>query len=364
MPSPALPSPAQWLPASASQASPAPHVGSGQAPVAAGLAAFGSPDAVALLLENKRSASTRRAYASDLRLFALFLASCDPWSQSAGLASDTAAESGDVERFLQLSAPQIACVLAAWKGAMLRASLSEATINRRLATVRSLLKLAFRLGLSACDGRGLIEGERSRPYRDTRGISLGQLRRLLPLPLHLHGAGSVHGLRDAALLRLLCENVLRRGEAHALDVSDFEPSTLSLLVLGKGAGTQKQRVTLSAATVQVLAEYLEAAGHRRGALFRCLDHRPDKRNGRLTTNGIYKIVRAYGTHIGADSLAPHQLRHAGITAALDATGGDVRRVQKLSRHKNIATLMIYDDSRQNFQSEVTNLLSDLMQPGD
>jgi len=315
-----------------------------------------------MLLESKRSASTRRAYEGDLRCFARFLASCDHGSQGLDGAVHQLVDGERIARFLVLGVPEMARALALWKGAMLRAGLSEATVNRRLSAVRSLLKVAFRLGLSACDGRSVVEGERSRPYRDTRGITLGQMRALLQQPFLLHGALTVHGLRDAALLRLLCENVLRRGEAHLLDVADFEPDTRSLLILGKGAGTQKQRATLSPATVQVLADYLQAAGHRRGALFRCLDHRPDKRNGRLSTNGIYKIVRAYGAGIGVEKLAPHKLRHAGITAALDATGGDVRRVQKLSRHASIATLMIYDDSRRDSQGEVTNLLSDLMRP--
>lgn len=312
-----------------------------------------------MLLQSKRSASTRRAYAGDLRFFALFLTACDHGSHAAA-PSDQLSDGECIGRFLQLSAPQIARVLARWKAEMMRASLSEATINRRLAAVRSLLKMAFRLGLSLCDGRNVVDGERSRPYRDTRGISLAQVRLLLLQPFVLHGEVSVHGLRDAALLRLLCENVLRRGEAHMLDVADFDAEARSLLILGKGAGTQKQRATLSASTAQVLAEYLEAAGHKRGALFRCLDHRPDKRHGRLSTNGIYKIVRTYGASIGVDSLAPHKLRHAGITAALDATNGDVRRVQKLSRHASITTLMLYDDSRRDAQGEVTSLLSELM----
>jgi len=38
---------------------------------------------------------------------------------------------------------------------------------------------------------------------------------------------------------------------------------------------------------------------------------------------------------------PHHIRHSAITAALDATDGDVRKVQKLSRHKNLNTLMVY-----------------------
>ncbi|MFM6397850.1 tyrosine-type recombinase/integrase, partial [Planktothrix sp.] len=59
-------------------------------------------------------------------------------------------------------------------------------------------------------------------------------------------------------------------------------------------------------------------------------------------------------------MSPHRIRHSSITAALDATGGDVRRVQKLSRHHDLNTLMIYDDNRKNAQGEITNLLDDLV----
>jgi integrase/recombinase XerC len=42
---------------------------------------------------------------------------------------------------------------------------------------------------------------------------------------------------------------------------------------------------------------------------------------------------------------PHGLRHAGITAALDATHGDVRSVQAYSRHRDVRTILRYDDAR-------------------
>ena len=53
---------------------------------------------------------------------------------------------------------------------------------------------------------------------------------------------------------------------------------------------------------------------------------------------------------------PHRIRHSAITAALDATDGDVRKVQKLSRHRKLDTLMIYDDNRGRDQQDVTERL--------
>jgi hypothetical protein len=43
-----------------------------------------------------------------------------------------------------------------------------------------------------------------------------------------------------------------------------------------------------------------------------------------------------------------------------ATGGDVRRVQKLSRHANLNTLMIYDDNRLNVQGDISAMLADMV----
>jgi integrase/recombinase XerC len=52
--------------------------------------------------------------------------------------------------------------------------------------------------------------------------------------------------------------------------------------------------------------------------------------------------------------------HSAITAALDATDGNVRKVQKLSRHRQLDTLMIYDDNRGSYQRDVTTLLDDMV----
>ena len=54
---------------------------------------------------------------------------------------------------------------------------------------------------------------------------------------------------------------------------------------------------------------------------------------------------------------PHGLRHSAITEALEATGGNIRAVARFSRHKNIQTLMIYDDNRQDLGGEIAKLIA-------
>ena len=74
-------------------------------------------------------------------------------------------------------------------------------------------------------------------------------------------------------------------------------------------------------------------------------------------DGICKMVVRYSEKAGIKKqMSPHRIRHSAITAELDATDGDVRKVQKLSRHRNLNTLMIYDDNRGRDQQDVTQLL--------
>jgi integrase/recombinase XerC len=59
-------------------------------------------------------------------------------------------------------------------------------------------------------------------------------------------------------------------------------------------------------------------------------------------------------------MLPHRSHQSAITAALDATRGNVRKVQSLNRHVNFETLMIYDDNRGESQLQITELLDDLI----
>jgi integrase/recombinase XerC len=312
-------------------------------------------DALALLLADKRSPGTRRAYAADLGDF---------FRHAYTVAEPTP---DVVAAFLGLPAPQIALHLAGYKAHLLGRRLSEATINRRLAAVRSLLAFCYRLGLAATDGRGLVRGEKHRAYRDTRGIDEPTLRRLVALP----GTDTLRGLRDTALLRLLGENALRRAEVCSCTVSSFSAADCRLLILGKGRGTQREPVTLSPRCAAAIAAYLEAAGHGAdpdGALFRNVDPRPDVRGRGLTVDGLYDIVRGYGRRLDLN-LSCHKLRHTGITLALEATNGDLRACQQFSRHADPRILIRYDDIRNDDRrrdraGEITRAISDRLEEKD
>jgi integrase/recombinase XerC len=63
------------------------------------------------------------------------------------------------------------------------------------------------------------------------------------------------------------------------------------------------------------------------------------------------MIRGLGADLGI-KVWPHGLRHAAITEALDLTGGDVRKVKRFSRHRDLQTLVVYDDNRVDLGGEV------------
>lgn len=297
-----------------------------------------------LLLADKRSPATKRAYAADLRDF-----------------FGEELSSREVEQFVTLPPAEIARLLVTYKADLLERGLTEATVNRRLAAIRSLLKFCYRLGWSQTDGRSLVEGERVVAYRDTRGVNAETVKKLFQAA-DTGDPNDLTALRDLALLRLLCENALRRAEVCSLNVFDFRPDQRRIYVLGKGKGTQKEPETLSERAVEALQRYVTAAGHGGqpdAPLLRNVDPRPDYNGLRLTGDGIYHIVRYLGARAGVPDLTPHKLRHTAITIALDLTDGNVRAVRDLSRHARLETLQRYDDNRKNFQGSVSEKLSNL-----
>ncbi len=305
-----------------------------------------NPDILSQLLENQKSPHTWRAYKKDIRDFFRFVADAN---EATPLL---------VEAFLNLEQPQALALVLRYKNHLRDVRcLKEATINRRLAALKALVRLANQLGQCRYTLGG-IKGEKVSRYRDTTGISQTVYRQILKIP----NQKTIKGKRDYAILRLLWDNALRRNEIVQTNLEDLDLERRSLAILGKGKGRQKQWVTLSAATITALKAWLAVRPGSKSKiqpLFIALDRA--HLGHRLTGTAIYQLVRKTAKAAGVTKLlSPHRIRHSGITAALDATNGDVRKVQKFSRHADLNTLMIYDDNRRDVQGEITDLLANLI----
>ena len=299
--------------------------------------------AIALWLEDKTSKMTRREYEKDLRYFFEVMSGKEVTEEL-------------VSAFLKISQSQANAALMAYKAALKKRVLAPTTINRKISAVKSFISTANRLGLCQFSLKDAVKSEKLKPYRDTSGIPLAEFKKVL----RLCDLSTLKGKRDKALLMLFWSNALRRNEVSLLDIGDFVPSSRILWVKGKGR-SEKESVDLSPKTIQAICDWLAdrgSAGIKSSfPLFISLDSR--SRGSRLSGDGLYKIVRCYCREAGIDKLmSPHRIRHSSITMALDKSDGDVRKVQKLSRHKNLNTLMIYDDNRNNDQLELSELLEE------
>jgi len=157
------------------------------------------------------------------------------------------------------------------------------------------------------------------------------------------------------------DNALRRGEISGANISDFNADAKTLRVKEKGKETGYEVIELSLTTTEAIRYWLleRRELNQDAPLFISLD--PIKKGHRLTGGGIYWIVQQYCKAAGiSKSMSPHRIRHSSITAALDATNGNVRKVQKLSRHVQIETLMVYDDNRHSDQLEISTRLADMV----
>lgn len=285
---------------------------------------------------SRRRASTRRSYESDLVDFARFACAAD--KQSA------------LQLLVSLPQGRANALAHEYKADMIKRGLSSATLNRRLATLRSAVKLANVLGLVNWSLH--VENEKSQRYRDTKGTgTIGFLMLLRVAEFQVRNRQK--SIRDVAILHLLYDLALRRGEIAALDVADFDAQTETLSVRGKGKEFA-EKLTLPEPTAKALREWLETRGKDGLPLFTNFDRAG--KGSRLTTTAIYCIVRDLGRKAGIEA-RPHGLRHAAITAALDLTNGNVRLVREFSRHANVQTVMVYDDKRHDHQGEIAKLVA-------
>jgi len=267
-----------------------------------------------LEFERGLSRNTLEAYRSDLLQFGRFLEARELNALSARPAD-------------------IADFLAALAGTAGR-SASPATIHRKTACLRSFYRHLRRDGLIETDPTATLTPPR-RGRKLPQVLTRGEVGRLLEAPSGTEPCD----LRDRALLELMYACGLRASEAIGLELSDLDLDELVLRARGKGS---KERVVpFGRAAADAVRRYLERG---RPAL---VASRPEShlfvnfRGGALTRQGLYKIVRRHATTAGLqDRMSPHTLRHTFATHLL-AGGCDLRSVQEMLGHADVATTQLY-----------------------
>ena len=178
-----------------------------------------------------------------------------------------------------------------------------------------------------------VEASRgSRPLPDFLGVE--EVDRLLAQP----DAATPQGVRDRAMLELLYASGLRVSELVALPLAAVDPRLGIVRVRGKGG---KERIVPVGQRAQAALEtYLRGA---RTALLRSRQNRDlfvTHRGRRMTRQGFWKLLVRYAAAAGLRDVHPHTLRHSFATHLLER-GADLRAVQAMLGHADIATTQIY-----------------------
>ncbi|CUH77136.1 tyrosine recombinase [Tropicibacter naphthalenivorans] len=222
--------------------------------------------------------------------------------------------------------------------------LSRATRARRLSAIKQLYRFAFDEGLREDNPAVQISG----PGRDKRlpkTLSVEEVDRLLT-SASAHGRTDADRARNACLMQVLYATGMRVTELVSLPISAARGDPRMLLIRGKGG--KERMVPLSPPARLALAEWLalrdeaEEAARLKGKAASAFLFPSRGKAGHLTRHAFYMLIKEFAVEAGVspEKVTPHTLRHAFATHLL-ANGADLRSIQTLLGHADVATTEIY-----------------------
>ena len=221
-------------------------------------------------------------------------------------------------------------------------TMKRSTQNYHLIALRAFLKFMRKRDVESLNPER-IELAKSVP-RDLDLITSGELERLMRAPTEASAKGGMDelpALRDKAILELFFSTGLRVSELCSLN-QDLDLTRDEFSIRGKG---EKVRVVfLSDEAKKAIAAYLKKRGDMGDALF--VSYGKGNKSGpkdlpRLTPRSVERLIKHYAVKAGITrKVTPHIIRHSFATDLLE-NGADLRSVQALLGHANIATTQVY-----------------------
>jgi integrase/recombinase XerD len=263
-------------------------------------------------VEKGLAANSVEAYGRDLRRYVEHLAAlgCAGWDQ--------------VER----------CHLQAHLAELTRLGLSSRSQARALSAIRALHRL--------------LVAERIAPADPSDEIDSPRKGRTLPRPLSREECAALvaapdprtpAGRRDRAMLELLYATGLRVSELVSLQLNDLDLE--ARLLVARGKGSKERLVPVGAPAGEAVRDWL--AGPREALLRgrRSRDLFVTGRGRRMTRHGFARLLLRHARSAGLRrGVSPHALRHSFATHLLEG-GADLRAVQAMLGHADVATTQIY-----------------------
>jgi len=234
-------------------------------------------------------------------------------------------------------------VVSGWIREMSRAGLGPRSTARHLSSARGLCKFLMREGVLRADPTALSARPRF-GRKLPRALGESEMVTLIEAP----PPDTLRGLRDRAMLSLMYAAGLRVSELVSLTLGDVDRARGVVSALGKGK--KRRLVPLGEVALDHLAAYLavrEVDAAQKAARLGSTSPKvsqilfPSPRGGKLTRQAFWKIVGRTARGAGLRGhVHPHQLRHSFATHLLSG-GADLRSVQTLLGHANVATTEIY-----------------------
>jgi integrase/recombinase XerD len=218
-----------------------------------------------------------------------------------------------------------------------RRGLGGRSLARHLSALRGFFAFAREEGVLPEDPARFLENPKL-IRRLPEVLNRGEMDALLAAP----DLSAKLGFRDRTMLELLYASGLRVSELCGLKVLDFDPQTNRLRIFGKGAKERLAPVHSTAAGF--LQDYIRhwrpLFAPRTAAIFL------NRSGGPLSRVGVWKLVQRYALQAGISvRISPHTFRHSFATHLLEG-GADLRSVQMLLGHADIAATEIYTHVQQ------------------
>ncbi|NQT73225.1 MAG: tyrosine recombinase XerC [Chloroflexi bacterium] len=210
----------------------------------------------------------------------------------------------------------------------------RASISRKMSALRSFFRYLNHQGVLTEDPVSKISG----PKREKRLPSFLTSEEIISL-LSAPDISTTQGIRDLAILELLYASGLRISEITSLNIGSVDMETRQVRVWGKGS--KERMVLMGQPAALVLEKYLKygrkqlLGQNTTDALFL------NRYGKRIAERRIQYIIKKYAEKAGIKTrVHPHMLRHTFATHMLDG-GADLRVVQELLGHSNLASTQIY-----------------------
>ncbi len=264
-----------------------------------------------LSVERGLSANTIVAYSSDLRHFQNYF-------RESGISFWHEVSRGSVSGYIQHLGP----------------SFSPRSRARRLAALRTFFKFLEKEGLVQGNPASLVHFPKLGPQLP-KSLTSAAIESLLALP----DTAKPLGQRDRAMFELLYACGLRVSELGGLQLSQIALEPGYLTVRGKG---EKERLIpmgeLAAESLKTYLQYGRLKLLKKGFIPEVFIN---ARGEKLSRQGIWKIIKSSARKAGiTTNITPHMLRHSFATHLLE-NGADLRSLQVMLGHSDIATTQIY-----------------------